>query len=67
VSLPKSDFAGDGFRLQNLRDGEASGEERALRTLALVAAEVELICNAVILLISYVPACRNPQAGAFHF
>jgi hypothetical protein len=43
--LSTSDFAGDGTRIRNFRHGEAPGEERELRTLALVAREVELICT----------------------
>ena len=38
-----SDFAGDEVRLQSFRRRQASGEERELRAVAPLAAEVELI------------------------
>jgi hypothetical protein len=38
-----SDFAGDGVRLQSFRRRQASGEEVELKTVAPLAAEVELI------------------------
>jgi len=56
VALSTSDFAGDGIRLQSFRHGEAPEEERELRTLALVAHEVELYSESGDPLIFCVPA-----------
>jgi len=41
VSLSTSNFAEDGFRLQNFRHGEAPWQEREFRTLASLTLEVE--------------------------
>lgn len=59
--LSTSDFAGDGTRMRNFRHGEAPGEERELRKVALVAREVELIRKAATPLIFKMP--RAPDGS----
>ena len=43
MALSASDCAGDGTVFEIFRHGEAPGEERELRIVALIAHEVELI------------------------